>query len=311
MATVSEPAASESSQQASSSPPTTDQVRFTHMENNTLVLKHGSTTLLIDPWLTGDLMFLNPKFFRLRKPEPPNPSADPRNFDISSVTAVVLTQGLADHAHPPTLKTLPRTIPIIAAEDAKSLLDSLGFENVTILKHGATVTAVSTDSPADRVTLTGAKGSLVGPPWSNPQLAIMFSFGAGENTLRVYHEPHCNHDSHFLEKWRGKFDAVITPVVCARLPLLGNYRIVNGVPDAVKLCKAALPKVCVGFDNSGGVPVSGVLFNFLDGEGGFEELRNALEKEEGMKDIKVLGEIEALTELVIAGRGVGDVIQKQ
>lgn len=321
MVMISESETSGSSPQQVSSPPandgqaqaqsTTDQVRFTHMENNTLVLKYGSSTFLIDPWLTGDLIFLNPRFFQLRKGKPPNPSADPRNFDISSVTAVVLTQGLPDHAHPPTLKTFPRTIPIIAAEDAKSLLDSLGFENVTILKHGATVTAVSTDSPAETVTLTGAKGSLVGPPWSNPQLAILFNFGAGENTFRVYHEPHCNHDSEFLQKWRGNLDAVITPVKSAKLPLLGNFALVNGVPEAVTLCKDARPKVCVGFDNSGGEPVSGVLFNFVEGKGGFDDLRKAIEKDDDLTDMEVIGDVEALTELVIAGKDVGTVITKQ
>lgn len=308
---------SDSSQEASSSVVSdeqarskTDQVRLMHLENNTLVLKHGSTTLLIDPWLTGELVFLTPKFFCLKKPTPPSASADPRNFDVSSVTAVVLTQGLPDHAHPPTLKTFPRSIPIIAAEDAESLLDSLGFENVTILKHGATVTvaAKSGGGPSERVTLTGAKGSLVGPPWSNPQLAILFNFGCGEGTLRVYHEPHCNHDAGFLAQWRGKVDAVIAPVVSARLPLLGNYHLVNGVPEAVKLCKDVRPKVCAGFDNSGGEPVSGILFKFVEGEGGFDKLREEIQKVDDLKDVMVVGDVEAMTEVVIAGRGVGSVV---
>lgn len=97
----------------------------------------------------------------------------------------------------------------------------------------------------------------------------------------------------------------------AKLPLLGNYALVNGVPEAVKLCKAARPKVCVGFDNSGGEPVSGILFNLVEGKGGFDDLRKAIEKDEELRDMEVIGDVQALTELVIAGKDVGSVISDE
>ena len=48
-------------------------------------------------------------------------------------------QYLDDHTHMPTLREMPRSIPIVANPEAAERIKPLGFENVTVLDHGQTV----------------------------------------------------------------------------------------------------------------------------------------------------------------------------
>ncbi len=48
-------------------------------------------------------------------------------------------QGLDDHAHLPTLRLLPRTLPLVASPEAAEKVRPLGFKSVTVLDHGQTV----------------------------------------------------------------------------------------------------------------------------------------------------------------------------
>lgn len=255
-------------------------VRFLSLENNTFVLEYGARRILVDPWLSGDLVFLTPAFYRNAKPLAKRPLASFGEFD-----ALVLTQGLPDHAHRPTLERLPKHLPVIAPQSAEALLRELGFRDVTIVTYGDVASA------APGVRVKAGRGSVVGPPWSPPELAYVFSFG-GESAsesraLNVYHEPHGNHDAAFLNEYRGKLDAVIAPFVSSTLPVLGNYSLVNGIPEALQLCKAAKPRVCVAFDNSGGEQ-SGFLKSFLRQEGGREQFDAAVRKESGLSAMRII-----------------------
>jgi len=104
-------------------------------------------------------------------------------------------QGLPDHAHEPTLRQLPKELPVVASPSAARIAADLGFKRVYELDHGQEMTAAdgrlriratagaAPASSAGRVgpglfacvawglaVLTGAvrgrAGALVGPPWS-------------------------------------------------------------------------------------------------------------------------------------------------
>ena len=76
--------------------------------------------ILIDPWLTGDLVFPpGPWLIKgaLRKDIPV-----PDNIDL-----LLLTQGLPDHAHPPSLELLNRSVSVISSPSAFKVLDRVAL----------------------------------------------------------------------------------------------------------------------------------------------------------------------------------------
>lgn len=265
-------------------------VEFTPLANNTFVLEGGGARLLVDPFLEEELIFFTPAFFRLTKPEGVSGLDKAGHFD-----AVILTQHLPDHAHEPTLRLIDRSIPVVAPPQAKALLNKLGFRNVTLLKHGETAAPVQ---KLPNVTVTAGLGSVVGPPGSLAQLALVFSFGTADGApLRVYHEPHGYHDPNFLASYKG-IDAAIAPIISATIPSI-NYNLVNGPKEAVQLCKQLLPKTLVGFDNSGGQP-SGFLVRLLAAFGSADDLKRAIRSEKDLSDMNVVCPQKYLEPVVIA-----------
>lgn len=277
-------------QQTSTGPPPETSVTF--LANNTFLVSTPQTTLLIDPWLTSDLVFFTPLFFRGSKPATGLRAV--AKVDLSAIDAVLLTQGLPDHAHPPSLRLLDREKPIYAPNKASKLLHELEFRNVHFMEAG------DCRELQHGVKLTAAKGSLVGPPWSEPQLAYIIEFTTPEKAVsRIYHEPHGNHDDSVLEQLRGKLDAVLAPVVSTKIPLLGNYPLVNGVEEAVGLCKKVIPRKCVTFDNSGG-EASGILPRFLQSNGGEDVFHQEIAKLEALKDMEIVT-AKAGEKILVAG----------
>lgn len=268
---------------ANPSPTHYPEVVITHYANNTFTLTHASKTVLLDPWLTDDLVFLTPKFFLAKKS--PKGASLASALDPNTISAIILTQGLPDHAHQPTLEKLPRTIPVLAPNSALPLLRSLNYQRILPLQPG--------DGPIPVPNVTGlsvtpAKGSIVGPPWSEPQLALLLEAAdANGNVTTVYHEPHGVHDFDFLRNFRGRLDAVMASCVASTLPVFGNYPLANGVKEAVDLCRITLPKSCVVYDNTD-EDQTGFLTYFLHKEGDLEQLKHALAKEENLNRLQVL-----------------------
>lgn len=209
--------------------------------------------------------------------------------------AIILTQGLADHAHPPTLAVLPRHIPVVAPRSAVPLLRSLAYEHIIEVTYGDSVRPV----PDAAVTVTTLRGSVVGPPWSDAQHAYVFKFGVDEACM-IYHEPHGNHDIERLRGFEGRLDAVIAPIVSTTIPALGDYALVNGIPQAVELCRVTRPRRCVTFDNSKGEQ-TGFLTGFLKTDGGFERFVNEVRKDGALSDMKIVRTDAAKDAVVIGG----------
>ena len=258
-------------------------VTFTPIGNNTFVLEGANTRLLIDPFLEDDLVFGIPQFFRLIKDPKLAGVARAGEFD-----AVVLTQHLPDHAHPPTLKCIDKNMPIIAPPSARQLLLELGFTDIRIVAFDETV------GIKNRVSVTAGRGSVVGPPGSTPMNALMFDFDGA----KVYHEPHGVHDSRFLESFTGNVEAAIAPCVTATIPAL-NYALVNGADQAVKLAKSLQPKRIVAFDNSGG-EYSGWLTKVLSGKDETDRLKQLFDNDEALKNVDLVVPKVQLEPVVIA-----------
>jgi L-ascorbate metabolism protein UlaG (beta-lactamase superfamily) len=190
---------------------------------------------------------------------------------------------LPDHCHPPTLSKLPRDTPVIAPTGARNTLTDLGYTDITYLSAGDDPHTIPVPFASGSVSITAGPGSIVGPPWSKPQLALLFSFESctAHAPIRVYHETHGMHDDKFLDSIKApRLDAVISPVKGTKLPPLGNYTIVNGVPELLAAVRRTQPRAVVPFDNSN-TPATGLLNMAVTSNGGAKILAEALAGDAG------------------------------
>ena len=105
----------------------------TYLGANGWLLTMAGLRVLLDPWLSGPLVF--PPGAWLLKGEMPELMPIPDQIDL-----LLLTQGLPDHAHPETLQTLSKQIPVVASAAATRVVQRLGFETITELRPGDTTT---------------------------------------------------------------------------------------------------------------------------------------------------------------------------
>ena len=87
----------------------------TYYGANSWLIELQGIKILIDPWLKGDLIF--PPGEWLIKGELESSRKIPEDINL-----ILLTQGLADHAHEETLRLFDLGIPVIGSSNTKSLL---------------------------------------------------------------------------------------------------------------------------------------------------------------------------------------------
>ncbi|CAG9463492.1 unnamed protein product [Pedinophyceae sp. YPF-701] len=241
-------------------------ITYTSYEGNSFKInfKKAGVTLLIDPWLVGDLTFggLGEWFYAGKKVD-----ALPPFEESSQCDAIVLTQGLDDHAHKPTLERLDKEIPVIASPTGAEVARSLGFRSVTPLPHGASASILD-----GRIKITATQGALVGPPWSTRENGFVMEEMV-DGGARVYYEPHCDYAGD-LAATVGKVDVVVSPV---RTVSLGSYPLVKGL-EYMPLVKALKPQVLVGMNNAETTQV-GLLSQGIKTEGTLEQVPGALQAE--------------------------------
>ncbi|NEP46614.1 MAG: MBL fold metallo-hydrolase [Okeania sp. SIO2H7] len=230
---------------------------LTWLDSNTWLIELANKRVLVDPWLVGPLVFGNLNWLFKGKRRTPRPI--PQNIDL-----IVLSQGLEDHAHPPTLKQLDKNIPVVASPNAAKVVRELGFVQITTLPHGETFIL---DKAIEIRALPGAP---IGP-FLQENAYIFKDLATGRS---VYYEPH-GYPSPRLEEF-APVDAVITPVVSLTLPVLGP--LINGADGALKGAKLLQPQVILPTAAGGDVEFEGLLLSLLREKGSVEELKSELEK---------------------------------
>lgn len=229
-------------------------MQLTYYGANSWLVELADRRLLIDPWLVSSLVFGNLPW--LFKGDRPNPPAIPQNID-----AIVLSQGLEDHAHKPTLKILDRTIPVIGSPNAARVVRELGYQNVTELTPG------ETHILAEAIEIRAFPGAPIGLQKENAFLITDLSSKA-----KIYYEPHGFPPEEI--KNYAPVDVVINPVVNLELPLAGA--IINGQQSAYQLAQWLRPQVMLPTAAGGDVDYQGVLISLLQAKGSLEELRSRL-----------------------------------
>ncbi|KAA8497984.1 hypothetical protein FVE85_5569 [Porphyridium purpureum] len=243
-------------------------VQFMPLESNTFVFRTADgKRVVVDPWLVGTLTFgENKGFYEAEKKwivqseSGKKPPVDVEHFD-----AIVLSQGLPDHAHPPTLKKLDKNIPVYAQPQAAALCRALGYKSVTEIEHADTVSVLD-----GKLTITAFPGALVGPPWSKRQNAYLMDFkDAG---VRVFYEPHADVPlDEFRAAWAAlKCDVVVLPVKRASIPALGDYPLVKGGDSALEIVQVVRPRLFIPLENDP-YKSSGWLDQFIMSRGEIQE----------------------------------------
>ena len=232
-------------------------MQLTYLDSNSWLIEIDGKRILLDPWLVGELVFGNMTWlFRGKKN---NPQPIPENIDL-----ILLSQGLEDHAHTPTLKQLDRPIPVVASPNAAKVVQELGYADITALEHGESF------SLGDKVEIKAVPGSPIGPTLVENGYIIK-GLESGKN---IYYEPHGYHSETLKDA--GPIDVVITPIINLKLPLLGA--VIKGQKTALQVCQWLKPQVILSTAAGGDIDFEGLIISLLKAEGSVEVFNNLLQQ---------------------------------
>jgi L-ascorbate metabolism protein UlaG (beta-lactamase superfamily) len=234
----------------------TDQIMYlTYLDSNSWLWEIDETRILVDPWLVGPLVFGNLPW--LFKGERRTPRPIPENINL-----ILLSQGLPDHAHRPTLQQLDRDLPVVGSVGAAQVVRDLGYTQVTALAHGETFVF------GDAVEITAVPGSPIGP--TTIENGYLLKDLRQNRTL--YYEPHGYHSPTL--KAMTPIDVVVTPIIDLAIPFLGA--VIKGQETALELAKWVKPQVILPTAAGGDVQFEGLLIKLLRAEGSTQELQGKL-----------------------------------
>lgn len=230
-------------------------MRLTYFGANSWLVELGQKRILIDPWLVGPLVFGNLNW--LFKGERPQPViAIPDNIDL-----ILLSQGLEDHAHRPTLEKLDKSIPVVASASATKVVKQLGYTQVTTLNPQQAFTL------GNCIEIRAMPGAPIGLQLENAYLLKQLDCGTS-----LYYEPH-GFPSFQLKDF-APVEVVISPVVNMELPLAGP--ILKGNSTALQLAQWLRPQVFLPTAAGGDVQYEGVLLSLIRTVGSADDLRSQL-----------------------------------
>ena len=227
---------------------------LTWFGSNSWLIELADQRILLDPWLIGPLVFGQQSWFF--KAEKATSFEIPENIDL-----ILLSQGLPDHAHPPTLEVLDKTIPVWGSPNAIKVAIKLGFQNTQTIEHRQS-------AQMNNLDVHSFPGSPIGPMLTeNAYVLTKLS-----TSTSLYYEPHGFHSPELKGLGTGRIDAALIPLVNLTLPLIGD--VIQGGKAALTLAQWVQPNVLipttVGDDD---VIYSGLLNSILGMKGDLNVLR--------------------------------------
>lgn len=233
-------------------------MELTWYDSNSWLIEMGGQRILLDPWLVGDLTFGNtPWLFRGFRPQP---LEIPTDIDL-----ILLSQGLEDHAHPPTLKEFNKSWPVLGSSKAAEVATGLGYETVTGLPHNQKFAL------NDRVEILALPGSPIGPTLVENAYVLTDL----ETGTKLYYEPHGFHSPQLQDL--GPIDVVLTPVI--GINILGFLPVLNGQKTTLELCRTVRPQAIVPTSGAAELDYSGLLTKVLRLDGDLSQFRQSLIEE--------------------------------
>ena len=212
----------------------------TYYGSNGWLVEIDSIKILIDPWLEGDLTFpLGKWFFYGRLTQ---------KWEIPlEVDLVLLSQGLSDHTHEPTLAKVRKDIPVICSASCVNKLEKLGFIDIRVIR------------PREKISF----GNLLieataGAPVPKTENGYILS----TDNKGIYIEPHGYLDSLVSPR---KLDAAITPVINLGIPIAGNF--IRGKEVLPEIIEKFDPTQVLSSTTGGEISFSGLLNKFISAQG--------------------------------------------
>tara|TARA_B100000614_G_scaffold52418_1_gene45167 strand:+ start:314 stop:1027 length:714 start_codon:yes stop_codon:yes gene_type:complete len=210
--------------------------KATYLGSNGWIIEFNNARIIIDPWLIGELIFPPGGWFFKGTLNDEIPT--PKDIDL-----ILLTQGLPDHCHIPTLKKFSKKTNIICSKSAHKILEELSFESIDIIKPGENLTF-------NDIKIEATSGAAV------PQIENGYILEASDGGF--YIEPHGFLDNTIKPR---KLDAVITPTKNLELPMLGPF--VKGADVIPNLIKLFDPSYILSSTTGGNAQFSGILNSFI------------------------------------------------
>ena len=209
----------------------------TYLGSNGWLIKFKKTNLIIDPWLTGDLVFPPGEWFF-------KGSLENDILIQENINTIILTQSLPDHCHIPSLKKLKKDIDIICPRSAKRILHKLGFNSINVLQ------------PSEKIYKNDLEFEATsGAPVPKVENGYIVKDHEGRG---FYIEPH----GYLDEKLNSQeLDAVITPTINLALPIVGSF--VKGADVLPKLISKFKPKYILSSTVGGEAKYSGFSNKFI------------------------------------------------
>lgn len=233
-------------------------MQLTWLDSNSWLIEIANTRILLDPWLVGSLVFGNLTWLLEGKKRTQRPIPD-------NIDCILLSQGLEDHAHPPTLKVLDHSLPVIASPNGAKVCQDLGFSNITSLNHEETYIF------QEKIAIEAVAGSLVGPGVVENGYIIR-DLNTDES---IYYEPHGFHSPNLQRKPPVK--TIITPLTNIKIPLVGS--VIKGQENAVEVCRWLKPEYILSTAAGGDIDFQGLLVNVLKPDGTIKRLQELLTKD--------------------------------
>ena len=220
--------------------------KATYLGSNGWIIEFKKAKIIIDPWLIRDLIFPPGGWFfkgTLRDEIP-----TPEDIDL-----ILLTQGLPDHCHIPSLKKFPKKTNIICSKSAYKILDELNFKSINIMQPGENL-------KFNEIEIEATSGAAV------PQIENGYILETNDGSF--YIEPHGFLDNTIKPR---KLDAVITPTKNLELPIVGPF--VKGADVIPNLVNLFNPSYILSSTTGGDAKFSGILNSFIS----LEEYKKALD----------------------------------
>ena len=233
----------------------------TYLGSNGWLIKFKKTNLIIDPWLKGDLIFPPGEWFF-------KGSLEEEILIDKDIDIILLTQGLPDHCHVPTLEMFRKDIPIICPKSAVATLEKIGFDSIKVLKPTEKINHLN-------LSFEASAGAPV------PQIENGYIV-KDEQDNGFYIEPHGYLDENINKQ---NLDAVITPTKNLELPLVGSF--VKGADVIPKLIKKFNPKFILSSTIGGDAKYSGFLNKFISVQDFEKELNCNLVDLKSMQSIMI------------------------
>ncbi|MGI0482561.1 MBL fold metallo-hydrolase [Geminocystis sp. CENA526] len=233
-------------------------MQLTWLDSNSWLIEMAGLRILLDPWLVGSLIFGDlPWLFEGKKR---TVRSMPESIDL-----ILLSQGLEDHAHIPTLEILDHNLPVVASENASKVCQNLGYQKIHTLKHNQSYIF------QDKIQIQAVAGSLVGVNLVENGYIIRDLHSEDS----IYYEPHGFHSANLQREKAVK--TIITPLTNIRIPFIGS--VIKGQEDAVEVCRWLKPQYILSTAAGGDLEYQGILPKLLKEEGSIDRFRDLLIKD--------------------------------